>query len=49
MDKRQELTRKAWQEKAVVMGYHDSHHPLFRLTDYNEGKGYMIKSIDEKE
>lgn len=36
--KRQELTRKAWQENYIVMAYHESHHPLFRLTGHSERK-----------
>lgn len=45
MAKRKELTRKAYEEKYTIMGYHDSHHPLFKLTDYDEQKGYKIEEI----
>lgn len=41
---RKELVRKAYEENYIVMGYHDSQHPLFRLTDYEE-KGYTIENI----
>lgn len=46
MQMRKELTRKAYEEDFIIMGYHDSHHPLFKLTDYDEEKGYSIKNID---
>ncbi|MDX1587078.1 MAG: MBL fold metallo-hydrolase, partial [Balneolaceae bacterium] len=43
---RKELTRKAFEEEFTVLGYHDSHHPLFKLTDYDKEKGYSITNID---
>ena len=43
---RAELTKKAYQEDFTIMGYHDSHHPLFKLVDYDEEKGYSIKNIE---
>lgn len=43
---RKELTRKAYEEEFTILGYHDSHHPLFQLSDYDEEKGYSIKNID---
>jgi glyoxylase-like metal-dependent hydrolase (beta-lactamase superfamily II) len=49
MKKREELTQKAWQEDYIVMAYHDSHHPLFKLTDYSESRGYTIENIDNEE
>lgn len=45
MKARRKLTRKAYEENFTVMGYHDSHHPLFKLTDYNEQQGYTIEAI----
>jgi glyoxylase-like metal-dependent hydrolase (beta-lactamase superfamily II) len=42
---RKELTKKAFEENYTVMGYHDSHHPLFNLTDYDEQQGYKIEPI----
>lgn len=42
---RKELIKKAYEESFTVMGYHDSHHPLFNLTDYNEQQGYKIEII----
>lgn len=45
MKVRKELTHKAWKEEYVIMGYHDSHHPLFKLSDYDEQQGYKIKKM----
>lgn len=45
MEARQELLSKAYEENYILMGYHDSHHPLFRLTDYNERQGYTIENL----
>ncbi len=42
---RKELTKKAFEENYTVMGYHDSHHPLFNLVDYDEQQGYKIESV----
>ncbi|NGP75880.1 MBL fold metallo-hydrolase [Balneolaceae bacterium YR4-1] len=46
MKMRKELTRKAYEEDFTILGYHDSHHPLFQLTDHDKEKGYSIKNID---
>lgn len=45
MKARKEITEKAWKGDYTVMGYHESHHPLFKLTDYNEQQGYKIKKL----
>lgn len=45
MEMRKKLTRKAYEEGFTIMGYHDSHHPLFRLTDYNEQQGYKVEPV----
>lgn len=45
MQARKELTRKAYEEQYTVMGYHDSHHPLFNLTEYDEQQGYKIEPV----
>lgn len=44
---RKELTMQAYQEGFTVMGYHETHHPLFNLTDYDESQGYTIKAAQE--
>ncbi len=45
MEVRKQLTKKAYEEQYTVMGYHDSHHPLFNLTEYDEQQGYKIETI----
>lgn len=45
MKARKALTQKAYEEQYTVMGYHDSHHPLFNLIDYEEQQGYKIEAI----
>lgn len=45
MKVRKELTKIAYEEAYTVMGYHDSHHPLFKLTDYDEQQGYKIQPV----
>lgn len=45
MEVRKELTRKAYEENYTVMGYHDSHHPLFNLTGYDDQQGYKIEAV----
>lgn len=45
MEAREELLKKAFEENYTVMGYHDSHHALFNLTDYDEQQGYKIEPI----
>lgn len=46
MKVRTELTKKACDENFTILGYHDSHYPLFRLSGYDEAKGYSIKNIE---
>lgn len=45
MEIRKELTRKAYEEDFTIMGYHDSRHPLFNLTGYDEQQGYKIEPV----
>lgn len=45
MKVRRELTRKAYEENYTILAYHDSHHPLFNLTGFDEQQGYQIESI----
>ncbi len=42
MKLREELTKRAFEENAVILAYHDTEHPMFRLTDYDSDKGYTI-------
>ncbi len=46
---RKELTQKAYKEGYTIMGYHDSHHPLFKLTNFTERQGYAIENIEDHE
>lgn len=46
MKVRKELTQKAFEEQFTIMGYHDSHYPLFKLVNFNEDQGYTIKKVD---
>lgn len=43
---RKELTEKAYNKKFTIMGYHETHHPLFKLIDYDEQQGYSIKNME---
>ncbi len=45
MKVRKELTKKAFKENYTIMGYHDSHHPLFNLVDFNKEQGYKIEEL----
>lgn len=46
MKVRKEITQKAYEEDYTIMGYHDSHHPMFKLTDYDEKQGYTIQNVE---
>lgn len=45
MKMRKHLLQKAYEEQFVIMGYHETHHPLFRLADYEDKKGYIIENL----
>lgn len=45
MEMRELLLQKAYEEQFVLMGYHETHHPLFRLSDYEDKKGYIIDNL----
>lgn len=44
---RKQLLQQAFEEEYIIMGYHDSHHPLFKLTGYDERQGYTIENRTE--
>lgn len=46
MKLREELSRRVYDEKAIILAYHDYTHPMFRLTDYSKDKGYTITNAD---
>ena len=43
LKKRNELQSLAYEEGYVIMAYHETDMPLFRLADYDEKKGYIVK------
>jgi len=49
MQNRKELKKKAFEKGYTLMGYHDSHHPLFALTNYDEQQGYTINKLEVDE
>lgn len=44
--KREELTKLAFDEGYTILAYHEDRHPLFKLTDYNEKTGYSTENIE---
>ena len=42
---RNDLQKLAYEEGYAIMTYHESDHPMFKLTDYDEKKGYKIENI----
>lgn len=42
---RTELQKTAHKEGHIIMAYHETHHPLFKLSSYDKKKGYKIKNI----
>lgn len=42
---RNEIQELSFREGYIIMAYHETDHPLFRLIDYNEKKGYKIENI----
>lgn len=44
---RQELAKLAYEEGFVILAYHSSETPMFRLTNYDERQGYTIESVNE--
>lgn len=45
MKARKDLQKLANKKGHVIMAYHETHHPLFKLTGYDEKKGYNIENI----
>jgi len=44
---RQKLVKIAYEEHMVILAYHSSETPMFRLTDYHEKQGYSIENVTE--
>jgi len=47
MKMRKEIQKLSYRKGHIIMAYHETDHPLFRLTDYDENKGYKIENITE--
>lgn len=45
MDQRKRLQKLAYDKGYVIMAYHETDHPLFKLTEFEENKGYKIENI----
>ncbi len=46
MTMRKELKKLALRENYIILAYHETDHPMFRLTGFDEQKGYIINNID---
>lgn len=46
MKARDHLQKLAFEEKYTIMTYHETDHPLFRLTGYDRKKGYQIETVE---
>lgn len=42
---REEVKKYAFDEGAVIMAYHESHSPLFKLTGHDPKSGYIIEGL----
>lgn len=42
---REEIQKLSHEKGHVIMAYHETDHPLFRLTDFDEKKGYKIENL----
>lgn len=42
---RERLLKKAHEEQFTLMAYHETQHPLFRLSEYDPKKGYKIENL----
>lgn len=45
MKVRNEIQELSYKKGYIIMAYHETDHPLFRLTDYDKKKGYKIENI----
>jgi glyoxylase-like metal-dependent hydrolase (beta-lactamase superfamily II) len=45
MKVRNTIQELSYKEGHIIMAYHETDHPLFRLTDYDKDKGYKIEKI----
>ncbi len=45
MQQRNRLQKLAHDENFAIMAYHETYHPIFKLADYDEKKGYKFQNI----
>jgi glyoxylase-like metal-dependent hydrolase (beta-lactamase superfamily II) len=45
MKAREKLQKLSYEQGHAIMAYHETDHPIFRLSDYDEKKGYTIKNL----
>lgn len=43
---RDKLQKTAFKEGYHILAYHETKHPIFKLSDYNEKSGYKIQNLD---
>lgn len=48
MKVREDLKKLALEEEYIILAYHETDHPMFQLTDYDEKKGYLIRNIESE-
>ena len=46
MKLREQLTKRAYEEEAIILAYHDTVQPMFRLRDFDKDKGYIIENTE---
>lgn len=46
---RNRLLKKAYAHNYTLLGYHDNQYPIFRLTGFDDKKGYSIKAVENGE
>lgn len=45
MKAREELKQLALKENFIILAYHETDYPLFKLVDYNKKEGYTVETI----
>lgn len=45
MKARQTLQKLSYEQGHAIMAYHETDHPIFRLKEYDEKKGYLIDNL----
>lgn len=47
LEKREELQKLAFEKEYIIMAYHETDSPLFKLVSFDGKKGYTIENISE--